>query len=215
MGKQGGWDADARQTPRPCSCMRCPLLESRVCGRYTATTPATVRGVKNDLHSMVRSDLHAPSSLSLCSLPRGDTSPSSPSVRVVDQDRSFHGLAQKFENQMFTAAMNVEDYNNRINKKLSKVQKVRVRHSFFSFLCFVQVPTDRSCMTDVLLAPTAGRWRSTMLHAICPAQTLLPLLLTTISPPFRASPPRSRYVSPLSLVIDIRSGCYLKTFFSF
>ena len=40
------------------------------------------------------------------------------------QDRSLHGLAQKFENQIFTAAMNVEDYNNRINKKLSKVQKV-------------------------------------------------------------------------------------------
>lgn len=42
----------------------------------------------------------------------------------LSQDRSLHGLAQKFENQIFTAAMNVEDYNSRINKKLSKVQKV-------------------------------------------------------------------------------------------
>lgn len=46
-------------------------------------------------------------------------------VPFISQDRSLHGLAQKFENQIFTAAMNVEDYNNRINKKLSKVQKVR------------------------------------------------------------------------------------------
>lgn len=50
------------------------------------------------------------------------------------QDRSLHSLAQKFENQIFAAAMNVEDYTSRINKKLTKVQKVRVWSGFDIFI---------------------------------------------------------------------------------
>lgn len=48
-------------------------------------------------------------------------------------------LAQKFENQIFTAAMNVEDYNSRIHKKLSKVQKVLLPILYFFPIFFVEM----------------------------------------------------------------------------
>ena len=55
-------------------------------------------------------------------------------ISLSPQDRSLYLLAQKFENQIFTAAMNVEDYTSRINKKLSKVQKVRAWFGFYLLL---------------------------------------------------------------------------------
>lgn len=47
---------------------------------------------------------------------------------MVWQDPNLYALAQKFESQIYQAAINVEDYHMRIHKKLAKVQKVSKYH---------------------------------------------------------------------------------------
>jgi len=50
----------------------------------------------------------------------------------VSQDKKLFSLAIRFENKIFSQARNVKDYTNRIHKKLSKVQEVRLP-DFFIF----------------------------------------------------------------------------------